>query len=152
MRQSVRSFENSRRAAVRSFLAFLLVPMLFCSVGCGKSGSKNSVTGKVTLNQKPVSGSIAFVGKDGKEVLGPINPDGSYVVNDLALGDYKIVIKGIPGMANGNVPAGMGGAMKDASAPPAMGAAPPFKYASPNNGLTFNVAGGAQTKDFELTP
>ena len=78
---------------------FLLV-VLFSAVGCG-SDPKNNVSGKVTFEDVPVAGTIAFIGADNQETSGFINPNGTYLVKDLPLGEFKVTIKGFPGMPAG---------------------------------------------------
>jgi len=130
-----------------------LLLVLFLVTGCGKGGPKNSVSGKVLFKDQPVMGSVTFVGPDGKEVSGPINPDGTYTVNDPPLGEDKIAIKGIPGMVNAPPPPqGELPGMKGMPAPPKMAVPPPAKYANPANGLTFKVTGGKQTYNIDLNP
>jgi len=129
----------------------LLLFSVLCLVGCsGKGGAKTTVTGKITFNNQPVSGSVHFVGPGGKEVQGALL-DGAYKVDDAEVGENKIAVKGIPGAAAPTV-----APPKDAPKLPDMGAgaktgvAPPKKYESPENGLKYTVAPGKQTKDFEL--
>jgi len=147
------------------FLAFaLLSPVsralfllsVLCLVGCTKSGAKTTVSGKVTLNNQGVMGSISFIGPSGKEVQGGLL-DGAYSINDVEVGENKVAVKGPPG---GMAPA-PGGA-KDAAkltevpggptAAAKTGVPAPRKYESPDNGLKYTVTPGKQTKDFELTP
>lgn len=165
MRRSIVPLPRHRslRGPLPYRLVLLLLPsvLLFSTIGCGeKGGAKNSVSGKVLFNSKPVTGTVTFIGADGKEAASPINPDGSYNVPDPPLGEDKITIQGIPGMADAprpqipttNAP-GMDDAMKKSlESPSSSGVAPPAKYASPTNGLTFKVTGGKQTFNIDLKP
>jgi len=100
-------------------------------IGCGGGGSGNVVTGKVTLGDRPVAGTITFSLKD-KTVTAPINPDGTYKIEGVAAGLNQITMKG--------------GVTKDS-------AAPPKKYATAENGnLKFEVKSGSNIKDFALEP
>jgi hypothetical protein len=126
-----------------------LVLLLAVTAGLGGCGPPNkvndSVTGKVTLKGQPVAGEVIFVGSDRKEVGSPIGADGSYQIYNPPKGEVQILVKGFPGAAV-EPP-------KDAPPRPgAGGAAPPARYARPNNGLTMTVTGGKQTHDVPLTP
>ena len=89
-----------------------------------------------------------------KEVLAPINHDGTYVVAPLPLGEATISIKRFnaptapparSALRLAPLPAGTMAASPTASAPPA-------RYASAGNGLSLTVTGGSQTHDIPLTP
>jgi len=140
------------RRATDGVSLLLLLSVLLWGAGCGPKGPKNSVSGKVTLNGKAVAGQVSFIGPDGKEITSGINPDGTYMIPDPPTGQAKIVVKGMPG---GGGVAGVQGT-KTIEAPGAttaeVGVPPPLKYAAPDNGLTFNVTGGKQTHNIELTP
>lgn len=50
-----------------------------------------NVTGKVTFRGKPVyTGSVIIVGKDGVAAAGPIETDGTYVVQKAPIGDVTV--------------------------------------------------------------
>ena len=140
-----------------SRIALLLFGVtLLVGVGCGKKdeGPKNFVAGKVTLNGEPVAGMVVFTGPGNKEVSSPINIDGSYRVADPAVGQNTIVVKSAPGMSM--APAGSppkdAPPLTGASGSAKMGVAPPAKYASPGNGLKYDVKGGKETHDIKLEP
>lgn len=121
------------------------------SAGCSSNASSDSVRGKVTLNDKPVSGMVVFTATDGKTASSPIGPDGSYTVTSPPRGTVKVSVTGMgPAAGRGPAPA----KMKDDSLPelPAEGVPPPAKYAKPDNGLTFDVTGGPQSFDISLQP
>jgi hypothetical protein len=104
-------------------------------IGCGGGdGSANVVTGKVTLGDKPVEGTIVFSGKGKEVVSSSINPDGTYKIEGVATGLNHITIKPLPkGMTQ-------------------QGATPPRKYATADGGLTFEVKPGRNIKDCTLEP
>jgi len=119
--------------------------------------TKNTVAGKITLKGDPVTGTVVFVGPDGKEASGPINMDGTYIVANPSAGNNKIMVKGMEGPIGGAAPPSGGapppGVPKiDMPSAAKMGVPPPAKYATADNGLTFNVTTGAQKHDIELTP
>jgi len=146
----------SRTFSARSLLAGVLVAFV-AVVGCGPSGPSDVVTGKVSLNGQPVTGTVVFVAADGKTVEGVAGPDGNYMISNPPKGEVSIIVKAMPGMG------GPGPAMpKDMTGKDAMGktaggmgqaVAPPGKYASQNNGLSkFTVTGGKQTHNIDLAP
>ena len=58
--------------------------------GCGKS---TQVTGKVTYQGRTVvHGSVIFLGADNKARSGVIEPDGSYAVEGIRLGEARIAV------------------------------------------------------------
>jgi hypothetical protein len=110
----------------------------------------------VTLNGAPVTGEVTFIGQ-GKEAKGAAAFDGSYFINDPPLGEVKVTVKpiAIPG---GALPKGKPADASKLPDMPAIGEAikqgvpPPAKYASPDNGLKFEVKAGKQKIDISLTP
>ena len=120
--------------------------------GCGSGKSKSIVTGKVTVNGKaPAGGStLVFIGSDNKEVSAVIAEDGSYTMIDAPKGEVKVAVRGLSATIGGGQPAVKMGSDMPGMKSKAQGAPIPPKYAQPNNGLTFNVSGGKQTKDFDL--
>lgn len=138
----------------------LAFSVLLWSVGCSSKGSKDSVSGKVTLNGQKVAGTVYFTGPDKKTVNTPIGPDGSYVIENPSKGENVITVKGM-GAATGSAPASSfapvnpdkdGALMKDKSGKMDMGAPPPGKYATDAGGLKYTVKGGRETYNIELTP
>jgi len=126
------------------------IASLVSATGCPGGKKKNEVTGKVTLDGKPVAGNVIFVGSDNKEIATLIKSDGTYVITDPPTGQVKVKVTGPLGVAapppltkdkTPETVGGMGG-----------GNPPPAKYASVDNGLTFNVTGGKQVYDITLTP
>jgi len=136
--------------SVRLACGFLVlsVGLLVGVTGCDSKSKDpaNSVTGKVSLGGQQVDGEVVFVGTDGKQVPGPIKPDGTYIIVDPPQGEVKILVRPMGG--------GVGGAAviqpKDA---PAMGGknAPPAKYHSvTTTDLKYTVTSGKQKYDIEL--
>ena len=131
--------------ACMSVAAIAMLP-----AGCDKNAGPAAgagLSGKVSLGGQPVSGTVVFVGADKKEYSALIMPSGMYSIPELPAGEYKIAVRG----AGGTMMKGPKGAnnMPD-MAGSAGGGAPPAKYASPDNGLTYKYAGGKQTHDIEL--
>lgn len=143
-------FRRPRRAGLAVALVLIVTA---AQVGCDKKGDGSDaagVSGKVMYANKPVTGSVVFVGSDGKEsVPALIGADGSYKATDLQPGEYKIKVVGMAGAA---------APPKSKQAAPEMGAGagggnpPPAKYGSVDtSGLTFSYKGGKQTNDITLT-
>jgi hypothetical protein len=144
------------RPALRSAVLFLAVWV--CLSGCSKSktkGPKNSVSGKVTLGGRPVSGTVTFLGADNQQANSPIQPDGKYMIVDPPVGKVRVAVKAAAGMRGGAAPL-PGGRLPEMPGMPGgggqVGVPPPRKYANPENGLTFEVTGEEQTFDIELRP
>jgi hypothetical protein len=134
-----------------------LVAAIAWVAGCGGGKSKTeSVSGKVTLDGKPVSGEITFVCSDGKEIKSPLGTDGGYSILAPAKGEAKIGIKSMTAAVGGGKEAGKEGASKSAELPGmggSSGAVPPAKYGNPaSSGLTYTVKGGEEKHDITLSP
>jgi hypothetical protein len=145
---------------VRCASLALSLSVLVWSAGCSK-GAKDSVTGKVTLNGQKVTGTLTFTGPDKKSVTAPINPDGTYLIENPSKGDNTITVQGLgtgPGAAPANTfapvtPDKGADLMKDKSIKgDTMGSPPPTKYATEAGGLKYTVKGGKETHNIELTP
>jgi hypothetical protein len=113
--------------------------------GCGGGDStKATVSGKVTYKGAPVpSGTITLYPASGPEYPIILRPDGTFNTSDVPVGPMGVGISTPPAMA---MPAGT-----DQSA---MGKVVPIpaKYKDPKtSGLTWDVTGGKQSKNFELT-
>jgi hypothetical protein len=139
---------------------------LFAGCSSEKTGT---VTGKVTLNGKPVSGgTISFQAKSGGvPVTAFIAPDGTYRVELVPAGEVLIGVWSAPseGAARGEVIKKSGSAPPEgggAKAPPppeAPSAAPaadkleiPARYSDPGaSGLTATVREGENTHEVTLT-
>jgi hypothetical protein len=88
-----------------------------------KPADIGTVEGKVTLNGKPLAkGSVTLVDKLGNKYTGAVAADGTYSVDKVLAGEYKLGIDGGPA-----------------------------KYADPEkSGLAYTVKKGKQTFDIEL--
>ncbi|AMV28154.1 hypothetical protein VT84_27355 [Gemmata sp. SH-PL17] len=115
--------------------------------GCGTSGDKGTVTGKLTVKgAAPASGTlIKFIGADGKESSSIVNADGTYTVNEVPPGDAKIIVTGSGPVKVVGRTASMPG-MPEAS----KGAAVPKKYSLPGAIPGFAVKKGSNTHDIDL--
>jgi len=132
-------------------LRCLFLGIALVVVGCGPKGPSDILSGKVTLGDQTVSGSLTFIGPGKKEVTVPINPDGTYMVPGPERGENQIIVKGGPMLPTPNpkASADMPGAGTGAKMG---GVAPPKKYENPDNGLKVTVTGGKQQHDITLTP
>ncbi len=91
---------NSSLRVPYRLLAIALAFAAIVASGCGGKGPKNSVTGKVTLNGRPVKGRLIFIGSDGKERDAGIGAGGEYFLPDPPIGEVTILVKG-PEVASG---------------------------------------------------
>ncbi len=80
------------RMALKRPYTFVVMSMLIVIVGLFfLHRSSGVVTGKVTFRGKPVyTGSVIIVGKDGVAVAGPIETDGTYVVQKAPVGEVTV--------------------------------------------------------------
>ena len=124
--------------------------------GCGPS--KASITGTGKFNNQPLpSGTITFSSDAGsKPVKSSVITDGKYTITDFPTGPAKVSVVTTPPPNSGRVVAAPPGT--PVIAVPGGGAATgkyvpiPLRYSAPDkSGLTYEVKGGEQTKDFELT-
>lgn len=149
----------------RSFGVFLL---LLTVVGCGSSGGKAKVKGRVKFFDKNLNaGTVAFMSKDGQLGSANIDSEGNYEMSDAPIGDVKISVtvptlpmgpatapkapSGIPPMRGPNGEGGM------ASTPPSIDPRKivqiPGKYAiADSSGLTYTVQKGEQVHNITLSP
>jgi hypothetical protein len=75
---------------MNSFLKSLIAVAAMVAAGCSNSAD---VSGKVTYNGKPVVyGTVVVVGADGLPRSGAIQPDGSYKVKAVPLGQAKVAV------------------------------------------------------------
>ena len=76
----------------RAGVAALLVACLACDVGCSRRPSLVPVSGRVTLDGKPLEfGSVMIQPVAGPAARGTIRPDGSFAVGTFSPGDGAIV-------------------------------------------------------------
>ncbi len=137
------------------FSAGCLAALLVLSLsGCG-SDAKGTITGKVTLNGKPVtSGIVTFTTGKLPPTSAPINKDGEYTIQDSPVGEMKITLNNAPPLAESIDPSktATAGPQKIPTAPAGETGPIPAKYAKEGNGLTYTVKSGEQTFNIPLTP
>ncbi|HTU22101.1 MAG TPA: hypothetical protein VMG10_28940 [Gemmataceae bacterium] len=130
-------FRPSRMALGVLFLGSILLGTLGCG---GGGGGDNVVSGTVKFNGQPVLGSIMFVSqKDPKNVSSTIIQDnGRYQMPKAPLGMVDVAFQPTTQSSDPKAPP-----------PPQL----PEKYLqAKTSGLSFEVKGGRQTKDFILAP
>jgi len=123
-------------------LTLLIAAIL--AAGCGEKQAANVVSGKVTLDGEPVSGTVVFIGADSKEASAPTNLEGAYKIENPPLGQCKVLVRGMAGLTGTAPP-------KDAPSMGKQGAAPPPKYgAVTTTDLSYEVKAGKHTYNIEL--
>ena len=78
---------------MRCYPLVLAASVLVClaSVGCGPKLA--SVKGKVTVNGEPLKiGNVMFMAEDGTNIDTPIKDDGSYDVQNVPVGQAKVLV------------------------------------------------------------
>jgi hypothetical protein len=118
---------------------------------CGCSPSVSRVTGKVTVDGKPVqAGQVSFVAKTGMVYTANIEPDGMYQVDGVPVGEMTVLVFGPPPVprqaamdkktaTNNTLPATTGGPTVDP------------KYGdTATSGLNYTVNPGLNTYDIPL--
>jgi hypothetical protein len=99
---------SPRRRLPRAAAAGLFAALLALAGGCG--GATGDVSGKVLYKGKPVVlGTVTFIGADGKQVQCTIQPDGSYSVAGVAIGEAKVLVDSPNPSAGGQPAAERGG-------------------------------------------
>lgn len=134
--------------------AFVVV-LAGLAAGCGPAPT-GTVSGTVTVGGRPVpNGLITFSSEVGtRDSFSAAVLDGKYTTGPIPAGPAKVTV--IARGANpAEAPAGKGGG--DLAPPPKSAAKKvvtvPTKYgATDTSGLTFEVAKGDNTKDFDLAP
>src|SRR5438309_1497865 len=121
------------RSSLPARLGRLAPPALLALALAGCGAPTGEVSGKVTLEGKPLPGGfVAFIGEGDNPatVSGEIHPDGTYSVSKVPVGKVAITVQGVRGPARGAGPMFPG--VK--SAPPAEAAGKgdpvfvPYKY------------------------
>jgi len=151
-----------RKQLTRASFAFFVAVLITWLPGCPQGSVTNGVKGKVTTEGNVVAGTVFFTGSDNTELKSPIDPKGEYYIQNTKVGTYKISVKGETGPGGVGAPPAPPEAKdkKDKGLPGdntklstfTPGKAPPKKYESPDNGLTFDAKGGQETKDLDLKP
>jgi hypothetical protein len=146
-------FFSRGRLAYGLCLAVASLAMAAAS-GCGPS--KASVTGTVTYSGQPLpSGTITFASEAGaKPVKASPITDGKYTITDFIAGPAKVtVLTTPPPSGGGKPPPGAPAIAVPTTAAPGKYVPIPAKYNNPQqSGLSYDVKGGEQTKNFDLTP
>lgn len=141
---------------MRRFLNTAALLTLVALAGCDSSVS--TVSGKVTYKGKPVVfGTVSVTGPDGMTRSGPIEPDGSFSVSGVGVGEGKVTVTSLkpPDGSGGNAKRGgrdAGGPDDERDMQPEAAAPPevvknwfpiPPKYGDPKqSGLTVQVGSG----------
>jgi hypothetical protein len=133
---------------------FFLAAAALAALGCG-GGGKASVSGEVKYNGQPLAaGTIAFLFQDGeKQVVHADIVDGKYSIPSTQTGKAKVTVTATPpSKGHGALPSGA-----TVSAAPSVSPEKyvpiPAKYGNADQSrLDYEVKGGAQVKDFSLTP
>lgn len=73
----------------------LLVVGLLAASGCGNAPTRGTLSGKVTLDDKPVTaGTVFFSKQDGSQSdRAPIQSDGTYKSENVPLGDVRVAVQ-----------------------------------------------------------
>ena len=132
-------------------LALLVV--LLSSAGCGQRFA--TVEGTVTLDGKPANrGEVIFSGPGNYTASGTIRPDGSFVAENVPVGEVKASFLQMlggparPGQLQG-IPGAEDGISGGAPLPPVL---IPKKYQSvETSGLSYKVTSGTNKIDIELS-
>lgn len=125
----------------------MVLAVLFsgCSAGAVET---TRLTGKVTVNGVPAtSGAIAFYGPQNYVASSYINPDGTYEIENVPLGDVRVTVVTSPPISDGSGPNPANMTVVARKKVPTTRV--PTKYATPDNDLRFNVTSG-MTKNFDL--
>ena len=78
---------------LKELLLVCLLIALLGNTGCRKEAAKNTITGTVTYQDKPLLfGTVVLVGEDNLPRQGAIRVDGTYTVTDVPLGAVKIAV------------------------------------------------------------
>ena len=142
------------RLPVRSFPTARVFSAAFAVLlACG-CGGKNRVTGQVTLDGEPVTdGIVTFIDAANRQKIAPIFPDGHYCLDDPPAGAVQVTVHNPAAHLRAAV--GRPPVRQDVLAKlpplPAPPAPLPRRYEQPGNGLEFEVTGGSQVFDIELT-
>ena len=153
---------NQAASAARFVAALTVFLCLTALTGCGDS-SKAAVSGKVTYKGAPVTGgTLTLYPTSGTPFPVNINANGTFNASDAPIGQMGVSI------STDNVVSFQGYQMPPGVQPPKDVNSPaqpnidtsnapkkveiPAKYKDPKtSGLTWDVKGGKQSKDFELT-
>jgi len=134
--------------------AFFLAGLILVSTGCKPGEPTGEVNGKVTLNGQAVSsGTVSFIPATGVPVSASIQPDGTYTVRDVPLGESIITVLDTPapGTEPGKTDKPKAGERAPAKkAEPPGGSIPPRYSDMKTSGLRFSVEKGSNSFDIPL--
>jgi len=142
----------------RSWVAATIGFILFALTGCG--GGTGSLSGKVTMNGKPVtSGTVQAFLVDGATLTSEISPDGNYSINELPAGITRIGVSSPNPKKRYEELLGFAKTEEQRKAiqPPDPALVKswvgiPDQYAQPeSSGLTVTIKSGPNQQDFVLT-
>jgi len=157
-------FGGSKRFPLR--LVALALAFAVALSGCGKGAKKAEVSGKVTIDNRPVtSGTVTFISSDGKRTaVAQLDAQGEYNMPDAPVGPVKITVEAKNFTAFGKTqppPKGIGPMAPPGGDASEGGMAPvksgpfvpiPLRYKDADkSGLTYTVETGKQTHDIPLT-
>ena len=131
-----------------------LVLACFVIAGCGPSFTQ--LSGKVTLDDKPLPGGmVVFVTEDGSKTEHvPIKPDGTYTSDRIPYGNLRVGVTPPPPSAASFVPKGVEVHPNDPNAASLKGGASvkvPDKLQDPaKSGITFKADGSQKNFDVVL--
>jgi hypothetical protein len=137
-----------RRSLVRPLLGLGFLAL--AAIGCQ---GKGNVSGKVSYQGKPlVFGTVLFEGSDGHQRQANIQPDGSYSISGLAVGQAKAAVSSLNPKSSDFTPMQREGAKPPPPRPEVQGWFPiPEKYDAPHtSGLTYPIKRGENMIDIEL--
>jgi hypothetical protein len=119
----------------------LLLALVCC--GCRPADRPGHLTGKVRFRGKELpSGTVCFLGANGKKKYAPIAEDGTYKVAGVPQGTARVGVESHP-----RLPPGFGGPRPGE---PGTIVLPPHYTKPETSGLTYEVKGGQETFDIDL--
>ncbi len=132
------------RSLASSAAYLVLAGLMGC--GGGSGSDKATVIGKVSYKGAPVTGgTLTLYSAEGAPYPVAIKADGTFNVSGVPVGQMGVAID--TGAAPAAPPAGSSGGQ---APPPHVDL--PKKYKDPkSSGLTWDIKGGKNTKDFDLT-
>jgi hypothetical protein len=135
---------------VRMLSASLIGVILAGMVGCG---GKGSLTGKVTYNNNPLpkGSTLTFISSSNRAFVTDVkSEDGSYTIDGLPVGDYKVTVKpyAAPTVSSQSPMGGKPGGKKEKSSGPSEGQTDIIR---PPEGM-FDVLKGDNKGKFQIPP
>jgi hypothetical protein len=131
--------------------------LLLVAAGCGDSSA--SVSGRVTLNGKPLTGgAVTFHAAGGRTEGSWIDPEGHYAIARAPVGEVKVTVVVNPTREPPKLPRKRDVPQHPESqaaegAPAGKAVAIPPRYKDPEkSGLTYTLSRGPQVIDIDLKP